>query len=592
MQSNTIPIHSPMAAAVISIEVSAGDAVHAGQRLATVESMKLQSSVDAPQAGIVGVIHVRPGQTVQTDVVLMEVIPETHSSDPAQPSQTSTGNDLVELHAWQAQSAMTQDAARPEAVGKRHAKGYRTARENLDDLIDAGSFVEYGQLAVAAQRGRRSLEDLRTNTPADGILTGLATINADIFGETASAAAVIVNDYTVLAGTQGFYHHMKLDRIIGVALDKQLPTIMYTEGGGGRPGDTDVQIGGGGLDVSSFVEWARLCDEVPTIAVNNGYCFAGNAALFGCADVRIATRSSWIGMAGPAMIEGGGLGQFAPTEIGPIEVQQKNAVVDLDAENEAHATALAKQLLSYTQGDLPEWDCAEQEALRTALPADRRFAYDVRHIIDTLADTASFMEITREFGTALVTGFMRIEGRALGVIANDCRGLGGALDCDASDKAARFLALCNKLGLPLVSLCDTPGFMVGPESEVEGAPRRMAALFRAGARLRVPMVTIILRKAYGLGAMAMAGGSFKIPVFTAAWPTGETGPMGLEGAVRLGFKKELAAEADDEARNALFNKLLDTLYEKGRATESAAATELDAVIDPADTRKIILRALC
>lgn len=591
MESNASPIYSPMAAAIVSIEVQTGDGVHAGQRLATVESMKLQSPVEAPHAGTVGEIYVSPGQTVQTDAVLMQLLAGTGSVEAVQPSQSGEDGSMTQLLALQAQQAMTLDARRPEAVSKRHAKGYRTARENLEDLVDEGSFVEYGQLAVAAQRGRRSLEDLRTNTPADGIITGVATVNADIFGEPAAAAAVIVNDYTVLAGTQGFYHHMKLDRIIGVARDKQLPTIMYTEGGGGRPGDTDVQIGGGGLDVSSFVEWARLCDEVPTIAVNNGYCFAGNAALFGCADVRIATRSSWIGMAGPAMIEGGGLGQFSPRDIGPIDVQQSNAVVDLVATDEAHATALAKQVLSYGQGDLAHWDCDEQAGLRAALPADRRFAYDVRSIINTLADNASFIELTEKYGTALVTGFMRIEGRALGVMANDCRGLGGALDCDASDKAARFLALCDKLALPVVSLCDTPGFMVGPESEVQGAPRRMGGLFKAGARLRVPLVTIILRKAYGLGAMAMAGGSFKIPVFTAAWPSGETGPMGLEGAVRLGFKKELAAEADDDARLALFNQLLDALYEKGRATESAAATEIDAVIDPADTRKIILRAL-
>lgn len=594
MESHTTPVYAPMASAVISIEVSPGDAVCAGQKLATVESMKLQTPVEATQAGTVSAIHVQAGQTVQTDVVLMELVTDTASARNEEATAFATADvqpELPELHAWRAQQAMTLDAQRPEAVARRHAKGYRTARENLEDLVDADSFVEYGQLAVAAQRGRRSLEDLRTNTPADGIITGLATINAGMFEEPAAAAAVIVNDYSVLAGTQGFYHHMKLDRIISVALDKRLPTIMYTEGGGGRPGDTDVQIGGGGLDVSSFVEWARLCDEVPTIAVNNGYCFAGNAALFGCADVRIATRSSWIGMAGPAMIEGGGLGQFAPTEIGPTDVQHRNAVVDLVADDEAHATALAKQVLSYSQGNLSDWDCADQSALRQAMPADRRYAYDVRNIIGTLADTASFIELTREFGTALITGFMRIEGRALGVIANDCRGLGGALDCDASDKAARFLALCNKLGLPLVSLCDTPGFMVGPDSEVEGAPRRMAALFRAGARLRVPMVTIVLRKAYGLGAMAMAGGSFKIPVLTVAWPTGETGPMGLEGAVRLGFKKELEAEIDEDARNALFQQLLDSLYEKGRATESAAATELDAVIDPAHTRDTILRAL-
>ena len=499
--------------------------------------------------------------------------------------------DLSKLEEVKAQQDMTLDAHRQPAVSKRHAKGYRTARENLEALVDADSFVEYGQLAVAARRARRSLEDLRSNTPADGVITGLATINAEQFGEARAAAAVIVNDYTVLAGTQGFFHHMKLDRIIHVAMERQLPVVMFTEGGGGRPGDTDIQIGGGTLDVGSFVEWARLCASLPTIAVNNGYCFAGNAALFGCADIRIATRSSWIGMAGPAMIEGGGLGQFSPREIGPLEVQSKNAVVDLVADDETQATSLAKQLLAYTQGDIADWESAEQDTLRTVMPADRRYAYDVRGIIETIADTGSFIELTRAFGGAVITGFLRIEGKAMGLLANDCRILGGAVDCDAATKAGRFISLCNKLGLPLLSLCDTPGFMVGPDSERQGAALHMGGLFKAGAALEIPVVTVILRKAYGLGAMAMAGGSLKVPVLTAAWPTGETGPMGLEGAVTLGFKKELEALADPAEREALFNQLVDEMYQRGKATESAAATEIDAVIDPADTRKVILRAL-
>ncbi|AQA18376.1 biotin carboxylase [Halioglobus japonicus] len=498
---------------------------------------------------------------------------------------------LEPLEELNAQLAFTEDANRPDAVAGRHAKGYRTARENLHDLVDEGSFVEYGQLAVAAQRGRRDLGDLRTNTPADGVITGLATINAQGVGEASARAAVIINDYTVLAGTQGYYHHMKLDRIIGLARERSLPTVMYTEGGGGRPGDTDITTTSGGLNVSSFVEWARLCDEVPTIAVNNGYCFAGNAALFGCADVRIATRNSWIGMAGPAMIEGGGLGSYAPKEIGPSEVHEDNGVVDVVVDDEAQATALAQRILSYAQGMSQSWQCADQTRLRTAMPADRRFAYDVRNIIETVADTDSFTELTRGFGGAIITGFMRIEGRPLGLLANDCKVLGGAIDSEAADKATRFLALCNKWQLPMVSLCDTPGFMVGPASEVAGAPIRMGAMFGAGARLQVPLVCLVLRKAYGLGAMAMAGGGFHIPTYTGAWPTGETGPMGLEGAVKLGFRRELEAQETLQQREAMFNELVEALYQKGKATESAATIEIDGVFDPADSRRTIMRAL-
>ncbi|HCO58777.1 MAG TPA: biotin carboxylase, partial [Porticoccaceae bacterium] len=379
----------------------------------------------------------------------------------------------------------TLDEGRPEPVAKHHARGYRSARENLADLCDPDSFLEYGQLAVAAQRRRRDFDDLKINTAADGILTGQATINADLFGPDASRAMVIINDYTVLAGTQGVFHHKKLDRAIELAEKLHLPVVMYTEGGGGRPGDTDYELS---LNLNSFAAWAGLVGRVPTIAVNNGYCFAGNAALFGCADVTVATRASWIGMAGPAMIEGGGLGSVAPTAIGPTDVQTRTGVIDVLAEDERDATRLARQLLSYFQGPVDDWRCADQRRLWDLIPADRRFSYDIRRIITTLADTDSFIEIRPDHGRTLITGLLRIEGRPLGVLANDCRILGGAIDTQGSASAARFLKLCDDFDLPVVSLIDTPGFMVGPDSETEGAVRVMSDLFIAGARLRSPLV--------------------------------------------------------------------------------------------------------
>jgi acetyl-CoA carboxylase carboxyltransferase component len=485
----------------------------------------------------------------------------------------------------------TEDAERSDAAANRHAKGYRTARENLADLCDPGSFIEYGQLAVAAQRQRRDLDDLRRNTPADGVITGLATINATQFGPAASQAAVAVYDYTVLAGTQGFFHHQKLDRIMEVARHNSLPFVMYTEGGGGRPGDTDVTTQIAGLNLPTFARWAGLQGQVPRIAVNNGYCFAGNAALFGSADLRVATRTSWIGMAGPAMIEGGGLGHFEPTEIGPVDVQSRNGVIDCLCADEAEATDCARRLLGYFQGVSATHGCADQASLAGLLPADRRFSYHVRKIIETLGDTGSFLETTAGFGGAIITGFIRIEGRPLGLVASDCRVLGGAIDADAAAKAARFLRLCSSHGLPILSLCDTPGFMVGPASEEQAAVRHMSDLFVAGAQLEVPLVAIFLRKAYGLGAMAMAGGSFAQPVYAAAWPSGEFGGMGLEGAVRLGYRKELEAETDPVKKTELFQTLLATLYEKGRAIEAATHLEIDAVIDPAETRRHVSRAL-
>ncbi len=482
----------------------------------------------------------------------------------------------------------TLDEQRKELIAKRHHRGYRSARENLDHLCDKDSFLEYGQLAVAAQRQRRDIEDLKKHTAADGIITGLATINAALFDEQTSRAVVIVNDYTVLAGTQGVFHHKKLDRALELAAELKRPVVMYTEGGGGRPGDTDYELS---LNLGSFAAWAGLRSHVPMIAVNNGYCFAGNAALFGCADITIATKSSWIGMAGPAMIEGGGMGHYKPTDIGPIDCQSKNGVVDIIADDEAEATRIARQVLSYFQGSTSNWRCADQRKLWPLLPADRRFVYKVRDIITTLADTDSFTELRRDYGCGIITGFIRIEGKPFGLICNDCQFLGGAIDAEAALKATRFFDLCNDFKLPLLSLCDTPGFMVGPESETEGAVRKMSDMFVAGSRLKSPLVAIFLRKGYGLGAIAMAGGSFSRPVYSASWPSGEFGAMGLEGAVHLGFKKELDAIKTKSEREALFNKLLNAMYERGKATEAASYLEIDAVIDPVDTRKAIIQAL-
>ena len=484
------------------------------------------------------------------------------------------------------------DSAPPnDTRNRRRQAGFRTARQNLEDLCDPDSFLEYGRAAVAAQRGRRSIEDLRANTAGDGIITGLATVNCPEFGAAASRCAVAICDYEVLAGTQGYFHHRKLDRLLRLAGEQMLPVVMFTEGGGGRPGDTDIVTQVAGLNVPSFALWGGLRGQVLRIAINNGYCFAGNAALFGAADIRIATRSSWIGMAGPAMIEGGGLGSFKAREIGPSDIQAGNGVIDVVAEDEAHATDLARRILGCFQGRLNRYNEPDQAALVDLLPEDRRYSYKMRAVINQLADSDSFIELSAGHGTAVITGLLRIGGRPLGLLANDPRILGGAIDTAAAAKAGRFLDLCNRQGLAVLSLCDTPGFMVGPDSEREGAVLAMSELFNVGANLEVPLIVICLRKAYGLGAMAMAGGGFAQPLYTASWPSGEFGAMGLEGAVRLGFSKELKAQPDEAARDALFEKLLAEMYEKGRALEAATCLEIDAVIEPADTRTHIERAL-
>ena len=486
--------------------------------------------------------------------------------------------------------AATSDDARPDAVAKRRASGRRTARENVADLCDPESFVEYGSLALAAQRGRRSIDELIAKTPADGLVAGIGRINGGLFGEERSRCAVLSYDYTVLAGTQGYVNHQKKDRLFELAERQRLPVVLFAEGGGGRPGDVDAPMVAG-LDCMAFALFGRLSGLVPLVGIVSGYCFAGNAALLGCCDVIIATEDSSIGMGGPAMIEGGGLGTFRPEEVGPISVQQPNGVVDVTVKDDAEAVAVAKRYLSYFQGPIKSWSCADQAALRDVVPEYRRTAYDTRRVIEILADTDSVLELRPKFGRPIVTALARIEGRPIGVIANDPRHLGGAIDSAGADKAARFMQLCDAHDLPILFLCDTPGFMVGPEAEKTAQVRHFARMFVTGASLTVPFLTIVLRKGYGLGAQAMAGGSFHAPIVTVAWPTGEFGGMNLEGAVRLGFRRELDAISDDDERQAAFERMVAAAYEHGKALNMAAHFEIDDVIDPADSRALIVNTL-
>ena len=486
--------------------------------------------------------------------------------------------------------ARTLDAARPLAVAARHARGQRTARENIALLCDAGSFSEYGALAVAAQSQRRSAEDLIANTPADGLVTGIGNVNGALFGPEVSRTAVLAYDATVLAGTQGFRNHQKTDRLLHVALQNKLPVVLFAEGGGGRPGDVDMPIVAG-LFVASFAAFARLSGQVPLVGIAAGRCFAGNAALLGCCDVIIATATSNIGMGGPAMVEGGGLGVFKPEQIGPADVQSKNGVIDVQVAGEVQAVAVARQYLGFFQGRVTDWTAPDSRALRDVVPQNRLRVYDIRSALQALCDSGSVLELRAGFGLSVVTALARIEGRAVGVLANNPQHLGGAIDAAAADKAARFMQLCNAHGLPMVSLIDTPGFMVGPQAEAQAQVRHVSRMFVTGAALRVPFFSVVLRKGYGLGAMAMAAGGFHAPDATVAWPTGEFGGMGLEGAVRLGWRKELAAAAEGAERDALFQQLLANQVEAGGALNMAATLEIDAVIDPADTRAWLARGL-
>lgn len=576
-------IRAPMPGVLVALAVVPGELVRAGQNVALIEAMKMQMAVPAPCAGRVRAVLARQGQSLAMGAVVMLIDPVEGEAEEAALAGEEAGAIRADLQALLDRLATTTDAGRPEAVGRRHAKGKRMARENLADLFDPDSFIEYGALAVAAQRRRRSMEELIRISPADGLVTGIGSVAG-------TPTAAMAYDYTVMAGTQGFLNHKKTDRLLDLVHQDRLPLVLFAEGGGGRPGDTDV-MGVAGLDLTSFARFAGLSGKVPVLGIGSGHCFAGNAAMLGVCDTIIATADASIGMGGPAMIEGGGLGVFRPEEVGPVGVQWPNGVIDLLAADEAEAVRLARQYLGYFSAATAAWSSADPLGLRGCVPPERKRIYDMRALIMALADTGSVLELRAGFGLGMITALLRIEGRAMGLIANNPAHLGGAIDADAADKAARFLNLCDAHGLPVLSLCDTPGFMVGPEVERLAQVRHVSRMFVQGAALRVPVFCVVTRKGYGLGAMAMAAGGFHQPRFTIAWPSGEFGGMGLEGAVRLGYRRELEAEADPAARAALFERLVGRLYAEGQAMNMASYLEIDAVIDPAETRSWIARGL-
>ena len=583
-------VNSKVIGTVIEINVFTGQKVTADETILIQESMKMHHSLKAEKSGKIGKLFVGIGDTVSVGTPLFELLPIKENIGRKSKSKSlkeskKIRQDLQELFK---RRSYTLDKNRSVAVKKRKKLGKQTARENIKRLIGESEFFEYGDLVYAAQRARRSLEDLIENTPADGLITGISNVNSDIFSSANTKTAIMHYDYMVLAGTQGINNHQKLDRMINVVRDLEIPLIFFCEGGGGRPGDVDAGDRNiAGLNIPSFHDFARLSGLIPLVGIGSGRLFAGNAALIGCCDVIIATKDLNLGMGGPAMIEGGGLGVFKPEEVGPTSVQYPNGVIDILVETEKEAVDTAKQYLSYFQGDLNNWKEPNVGELRNAIPENRLEVYDIHGVIELLADKNSILEIKGGFAKGMFTGFIRIEGKAVGVIANNPMYLAGAIDSDCADKASRFIKICENYRIPILSLCDTPGMMVGPEVEKTGLVRHCCRLFLAGANVSVPMMTIVLRKAYGLGAQAMAGGSFIAPQFVVGWPTAEIGAMGLEGAVKLGYRKELEAEKNIENREKLFKKLVDELYKKGKGLNAASLLEFDTVLDPAESRKWI-----
>ncbi len=588
---NAIAVKAVMQGTVVQFGAAEGDLVRKGQSIAVLEAMKMQHLVKTSVSGVVRLISAEIGEILFEGQPLMFIEPmETDVAEFNDDKETGPDEIRPDLLEAISRRNITLDEARPEAVERRRKTGQRTARENIADLADPDSFIEYGGMTVAAQRNRLSMDQLLKKSPADGLIAGIGSINGRLFDDSRARCMMISYDYTAMAGTQGAFNHKKMDRMLLLAEERRLPLVLFAEGGGGRPGDVDAQIMMvAGLDIETFARFARLSGLVPLIGVVSGRCFAGNAALLGCCDTIIAARDAKIGMGGPAMIEGGGLGECSPDDIGPIEVQSPNGVVDIVVEGEAEAVKTAKLYLSYFQGPVSDWECADQRELRRCIPENRLRAYDVRRVIDILADTGSVLELRKEFGPGIITAFVRIEGRPFGLTANNSMFLGGAIDSDGADKASRFMQLCDAFDVPMITLSDTPGFMVGPEAEKTAQVRHFSRMFATGASVTIPIFSVILRKGYGLGAMAMVGGGYHRPVFNISWPTGEFGGMGLEGAVKLGFKKELESAADPDQRQALFETMVAMAYEHGKAVNMASYLEIDDVIDPMESRRWIMR---
>jgi len=585
---------------MVEISVQIGDTVKKGQPVAVLEALKMEHVIEAPESGIIREVALSRGDTIFEDTPIVFIEPQAVDGEYATESSVDYDEirpDLAEINHFQ---ALTKDEARPVATSKRHDLNKRTARENIYDLCDEESFTEYGPLVTAARLPSDTIEDLEervTRTASAAMVMGVGRVNGDVVGEENARCVAMSYDYTVLAGTQGKKNHQKQDRMFGVAEKYRLPIVIYTEGGGGRtyngpnPGPSAVDSVGG-LNVATWRELGKCSGLVPIVGIGSGFCFAGNVVLLGACDVIIATEDSSLGIGGPAMIEGGGLGAYAPGEVGPVSIQEPNGVIDIVVADEIEATATAKHYLSFFQGNSQHWQANDQRKLRHLVPENRRAVYSIREVIETLADAGSMLELRPKFGLAMVTCFIRIEGKAVGVIANNSNSpTGGAIDSEAADKASRFMQLCDAFDIPILSLIDCPGNMVGPEAEKEALIRHCGRMYVAGANLTVPFFVVVLRKAYGLGALAMAGGSFDETFFAISWPTGEFAGMGLEGQIKLGRRNELAAIKDIPERKKRYDQLVANAYDWSRALNAGTVFEVDDVIDPADTRKWVVMGL-
>ncbi|TWH01177.1 propionyl-CoA carboxylase beta chain [Mesorhizobium sp. J18] len=493
-----------------------------------------------------------------------------------------------ELVAVEARRQAGRDEARAEAVARQHALGKLTARERIALLLDEGSFEESGALV---EPGRDTFDTENLEAPGDGVITGFGRIEG-------RPVALCAFDFTIVGGSNGERGEYKVLRIAAQCLQHGYPLIMLLDGGGHR-----IQEG---LDSRHFARgttlfqaFADLSGWVPIIAAMMGPGFAGPSNFAALADfVVMVDKTSTMGIAGPALVKAATGETIDKEELGGPQIQADQAgIADLSALDDEAALAAIRRYLSYFPSNAeqapPLLDSEDpvdrrEESLLTIVPENIRRAYDMRKIMTAIADEGSIFEIKPTFAKSLYTGFCRMGGRPVGIVANQPMHLGGTLTAAACEKGAHFISLCDAFGIPLLYLIDVPGFMVGPTAERSGLARRGGRLLFELGQATVPRMSVVIRKGYGLAYIAMAGGRSFDADLCVAWPTAEICAMSVEGAVDVAYRKAIAAAADPNAhRDALIERFRSQLGSL-RAVE---AYGVDDIIDPRDTRKAIITAL-
>ena len=476
-----------------------------------------------------------------------------------------------------------------ERIEKQHREGKLTVRERLDLLFDKGTFNEMGllghhQSSSPAMQGKF--------TPADGCITGIGVIDG-------RRVAVIAYDFTVMAGSIGMVGELKATRMRELALRERIPVVWLIDSAGAR-----IQEASGSMFARTgdlFREQVHMSGVVPQVAAMMGPGAAGTAYIPGLADfVPMVKGTSHMALGGPPLVKAAVGEEVTAEDLGGSQVHTKvSGVADLELEGDQACIEVVRKYLGYfPSSNLERSPVAatddpvdrECEALLDIVPANPRQAYDVRKVIAEISDDGDFFPIKPDWARNLVTGFARFGGRAAGIVANQPMQLGGALDVNAADKAARFVWLCDAFHIPLVFLMDCPGFLVGSTVEKQGIIRHGAKMLFAVAEATVPKITVVTRKGYGAGYYVMNGRAFE-PDLIVGWPTAEISVMGPEGAVNIIFRKQIEAAGDAEAQDAMRNQLIETVREQIGAYIAAGWSFVDDLIDPKDTRRVICRGL-